>query len=291
MPTLLAAEPPYDGPRLLAFLGAHAVPGVECWDGTTYSRSLRTPDGAVVVSLSAAPDGIVVEGTQETAVLQRLQHLLGTTTSTTDAERHLAGDAVLGASVRERPGLHAPGSADHGETLVRTVVGQQVSLKGARAALGKMSAVLGEPLRGPRAGVTTTFPRMAALAAYDPLLLPMPRARGHTVVACAAAVVEDGGLPTRSRLLGLPGVGPWTADYVDLRCHRDPDVFLPTDLAVRRVLERAGQDGAPGAAARRASAWAPHRSTALMHLWATYLEPDAASVSAAMVIGRPRTKP
>ena len=291
MPTQLAALPPYDGPRLLAFLGAHAVPGVEHWDGTTYSRSLRTPDGAVVVSMTATPDGIVVQGTEESAVLRRLQHLLAISTSTLEAERHLAGDAVLGASVRERPGLHAPGSADHGETLVRTVVGQQVSLKGARAALGKVSAVLGEPLRGPRAGVTTTFPRMAALAAYDPQLLPMPRARGRTVVACAAAVVAEGGLPPRERLLQLPGVGPWTADYVDLRCHQDPDVFLPTDLAVRRVLERAGHDGGPSAVAHRAGAWAPHRSTALMHLWATYLEPEAASVSAAMVIGRPSKKP
>ncbi len=286
MPTLLAAEPPYDGARLLAFLGAHAVPGVEHWDGTTFSRSLRTPDGAVVVSMTATPDGVRVEGTSEPAVLQRLQHLLATTTTTRDAERHLAHDPVIGASVRERPGLHAAGSADHGETLVRTVVGQQVSLKGARAALGKISAVLGEPLRRQRAGVTTTFPSMAALAAHDPQLLPMPRARARTVVACAAAVVDDVALPPRERLLELPGIGPWTADYVDLRCHRDPDVFLPTDLAVRRVLERAGHDGGPRAAAERASAWAPHRSTALMHLWAIYLEPEA-SVSAAIVIGRP----
>ena len=291
MPTLLAAEPPYDGPRLLAFLGAHAVPGVEHWDGTTYSRSLRTPDGAVVVSMTAASDGIVIEGTRESTVLQRLQHLLATTVSTRQAEQHLAGDEVLGASVLARPGLHAPGSADHGETLVRTVVGQQVSLKGARAALGKVSSALGEPLRRPRAGVTTTFPTMAALAAHDPLLLPMPRARARTVVACAAAVADEGGLPARNRLLALPGVGPWTADYVDLRCRLDPDVFLPTDLAVRRVLERAGHDGTARAATQRAAAWAPHRSTALMHLWALYLEPAAASVSAAMVIGRPSRKP
>ncbi len=291
MPTLLAAEPPYDGPRLLGFLGAHAVPGVEHWDGSTYSRSLQTPDGAVVVTMTAEPDGVVVDGTTETAVLQRLQHLLATTISTAEAERHLADDAVIGASVRDRPGLHAAGSADHGETLVRTVVGQQVSLKGARAALGKISAVLGEPLPRPRAGVTTTFPSMATLAAHDPMLMPMPRARGRTVIACATAVVTEGGLPPRERLLELPGVGPWTADYVDLRCHQDPDVFLPTDLAVRRVLERAGHDGSPRAAAERASAWAPHRSTALMHLWATYLEADAASVRAAMVIGRPSKKP
>lgn len=291
MPTLLAAEPPYDGPRLLGFLGAHAVPGVEHWDGTTFTRSLRTPDGVVVVSMTAAQDGILVDGTMEPAVLQRLRHLMATTASTAEAERHLAVDVVIGASVLARPGLHAAGSADHGETLVRTVVGQQVSLKGARAALGKISAALGEPLRRPRAGVTTTFPSMAALAAHDPMLLPMPRARARTVVACAAAVVDERGLPPRQRLLELPGVGPWTADYVDLRCHQDPDVFLPTDLAVRRVLERAGHDGSPRAAAERASAWAPHRSTALMHLWATYLEPDAASVRAAIVMGRPSKKP
>ena len=275
---LLVAQGRYDGARLVAFLGAHAVPGVESWDGTTYARSLRTSAGAVVASLTAVSGGVDVSltGSQghTSVVLQQLAHLLSLGDDSASAERHLAGDPVVGPSVLARPGLRSPGSSDDGETLVRTVVGQQVSLAGARAVLGRVAADLGETL--PRQlqvdGVRSLFPTMAALAAADPLRLPMPRARARAVVACAAAVVASGGLPARAQLLMVSGVGPWTADYVDLRCRRDPDVFLASDLAVRRVLECAGLAGSPKAAAERAAGWAPYRSTALIHLWTDYLE-------------------
>lgn len=290
----LGASGRYDGARLLAFLGAHAVPGVEHWDGTTYTRSLATPAGPAVISLTAAGSAVLasVHG-GDRSVLPRVRHLLCVTTDTAAAERHLSDDPLLGASVRTRPGLRSPGSIDDGETLVRTVVGQQVSVAGARTVLGRIAAQLGTPLppRLADGAVRLLFPSMAALAVADPLHLPMPRGRARAVVACASAV-STSGLPDAGRLLALPGVGPWTADYVDLRCRQAPDVFLASDLAVRRVLERAGLDGSPRAAAALATRWAPYRSTALIHLWTTYLEERLPAATSRLIsgsgIGRPR---
>ena len=71
----------------------------------------------------------------------------------------------------------------------------------------------------------------------------------------------------RARLLALPGIGPWTADYVAMRALGDPDVFLPTDIGVRRALTARGDD--PSLAARQAEGWRPWRSYGLMHLWST----------------------
>lgn len=266
----------YDGRRLIAFLGAHAVPGVEHWDGTTYSRSVRTSSGPAVLALRAVTGGVRVTADHDlsAADLDRVRHLLALAADSGAAEQHLADDPLLG--VAQRPGLRCPGSLDHGETLVRTVVGQQVSLAGARTVLGRVATEYGEPLSHSSSGVMRLFPTMAALAAADPLGLPMPRSRARAVVACAAAVSAaapgPGALPTRAQLLALPGVGPWTSDYVDLRCRLHPDVFLSSDLAVRRVLEAAGEDGSPRGAAQRAAAWSPYRSTALIHLWTGYLE-------------------
>ena len=45
---------------------------------------------------------------------------------------------------------------------------------------------------------------------------------------------------TRAALLALPGIGPWTADYVAMRALGDPDVFLPTDIGVRNAATRLG---------------------------------------------------
>lgn len=298
MATLLPAAGRYDGTRLLAFLGAHAVPGVESWDGTTYARGVTDPDGArgpVVVAVTAVTGGIAATVHEAgravppaPGLVDRLRHLLALDADPADAELALAGDPLL--DVGRRPGLRWPGSVDDGETLVRTVVGQQVSLAGARAVLGRVAAALGEPLAHPVAGVDRAFPAMADLAAADPLALPLTRARARSVVACAAAVADLGRLPDHDGLLALPGVGPWTADYVRLRCRHDPDVFLASDLAVRRVLESRGVDGTPRAAAARAAGWSPYRSTALMHLWTTYLEPAGPRAAAARGRNLPVTR-
>ncbi|MGH2687425.1 MAG: DNA-3-methyladenine glycosylase 2 family protein, partial [Actinomycetota bacterium] len=64
------------------------------------------------------------------------------------------------------------------------------------------------------------------------------------------------------------GIGPWTADYVAMRALAHPDVFLPTDLGVRRALGRLDPAAAADPSAR-ARPWGPWRSYALQHLWAS----------------------
>jgi AraC family transcriptional regulator of adaptative response / DNA-3-methyladenine glycosylase II len=104
----------------------------------------------------------------------------------------------------------------------------------------------------------------------------MPGARRRALLGLAAALAE--GEPTldvgadreeaRRRLLALPGIGPWTADYIAMRALRDPDAFLPSDLGVRHALEQLGQDSRPTAAERLAERWRPYRAYAVQHLWA-----------------------
>ena len=257
--------------RLLTFLGAHAVPGIETWDGETYARTLALSHGAGVVSLRAADGGLAqtFDGHQADAdeARARVAHLCGLDDDTRPAERALGADRHLASLVALRPGLLRPGSVDHAETLVRTVVGQQVSLAGASVAAGRLVAAAGTPLERPSSGLTHLFPTPAQLAALDPETLPMPRARGRCVVALAAALAADPSLvEDDAALLALPGIGPWTVDYTRFRTRRDPDVWLATDLAVRRQMEAMRIDPAV------AVTWSPYRSTVMMHLWAAYLE-------------------
>ena len=185
------------------------------------------------------------------------------------ADAHLAGDRLLGPLVALRPGLRMPGTVDGGELAVRAVLGQQVSLAAARTLAGRLVAAAGEPLAEPQ---RHAHPPLAASPRRSPKSaprMPMPRARQRTLAALADALA--GGLrldpdadpaETRAALLALPGIGPWTADYVAMRALADPDAWLPTDLGVRRGLARLG---APPEAAE---AWRPHRTHAVRHLWA-----------------------
>jgi AraC family transcriptional regulator of adaptative response / DNA-3-methyladenine glycosylase II len=168
---------------------------------------------------------------------------------------------------------------------VRAVLGQQISLRGARTLAGRLASSYGEPLRRPIGAVTHAFPSAEALVHADPDRLAMPAARRRALLSLARALageelVLDAGADradARRRLLALPGIGPWTAEYIAMRALRDPDAFLPSDLGVRHALERLGQDGRPGAAARLSERWRPYRAYALFHLWGSLQQPHAAT--------------
>jgi AraC family transcriptional regulator of adaptative response / DNA-3-methyladenine glycosylase II len=83
------------------------------------------------------------------------------------------------------------------------------------------------------------------------------------------------------QLLALPGVGPWTVSYIAMRALRDPDAYLPSDLGIRKALEKLGQDASPAGAIKLAERWRPYRAAASQHLWGILTKPEAPSVQLA----------
>ena len=223
------------------------------------------------------------------AAVERVRRLLDADCDPVAIGDAFAGDPILGSLVRSRPGLRVPGAVDGDELAVRAVLGQQVSLAAGRTAAAKLVRQYGEPLppllvepespvepvETTRPAVTHVFPTPARLAELDPESLPMPRARGRALVAlCRSLAFGDLRLDrgadrgaVREALLAIPGIGPWTADYIALRALGDPDVFLPTDIGIRDALGGLGRD--PADASRLAAGWSPWRSYAQLHLWHT----------------------
>ena len=285
----LAVRTPFSGQAMLDFLAFHLVPGVETAGPGWYARTLDLPHAPGTVRLDI-PD-VVQEGqTAFVSATFALQDLRDTSAAVERARRlvdadcdplavtdHFQGDPVIGPLARRHPGLRVPGQVDGDETAIRTVIGQQVSVAGACTVTGRLVARHGTPVDTDIPGLTHLFPRAETLAALDPDDLPMPRARGRALVGLAAAlatgaVALDRGPDrddVRRALLELPGIGPWTADYVALRALAHPDVFLPTDVGVRNALVGLGHD--PVATLERSATWSPWRSYALMHLWNTLM--------------------
>jgi AraC family transcriptional regulator of adaptative response / DNA-3-methyladenine glycosylase II len=279
-PGTIALRLPYRAPMdldaTLSFLGARAIPRVETFEGGTYTRVLQAPHGAALVSLTAG-DGTVAcrlrlsDQRDLVAVVSRVRRLLDLDADPEAVDAALAADPALAPLVAKRPGLRSPGAVDGFEMAVRAVVGQQVSVAGARTVLGRIAAAYGRPAFEGEPWLL--FPTAAELADVDPATLPMPRARGRTIVALAAAMsgadalALDAGADrheVRAELLQLAGIGPWTADYLRMRAISDPDVLLAGDLGVRTAARSLGVDldsGRPD--------WAPWRSYATHHLWAT----------------------
>jgi AraC family transcriptional regulator, regulatory protein of adaptative response / DNA-3-methyladenine glycosylase II len=276
----LATRGPFAAHELMGFLGGRAVPGIEHWDGMTYRRALALPRGHGTAAIRPA-DGFVhveyrlTDWRDLAPAVERTRRLLDLDADPVAVDDLLGADPGLAPLVRATPGLRAAGSVDPGETALRAVIGQQVSIAGARTLLGRIVAAAGDPLAVDDPVLTHVGPDMERVRTLDASVLAMPASRRRTVHALAEAMMTgaltlDHGVDRDrafAQLVALPGIGPWTAGYVVMRGLGDPDVFLASDLGVRHALDRAGLT------LDAADRWRPWRTYALHHLWSSLAAP------------------
>ena len=283
---------PLDAAGLFAWMAARAVAGAEVGAATSFARTVRLPGGPAWFELRTDDAGRV----RLRAKLTRLGDLPVLVTRTRrlfdlDADP-LAVDAALSTHpelaplVARVPGIRVPGAVDPHEMLIRAMVGQQITVGAATTALSALTDALGERVagfgddappsdEGAGARFDRLFPTMAAIAAHGHEVLRGPGARIRAVVNAATALADgtlsltagDETREQRAALLALPGVGPWTADYVRMRVLGDPDITLPGDVAVRAGAASAGIPADPRGFDRWAARTAPWRSYLTAHLW------------------------
>jgi AraC family transcriptional regulator of adaptative response / DNA-3-methyladenine glycosylase II len=255
----LAYRAPMDAKGLFDFLGARAIPGVESYQDGVYRRSLRLPHGTATVALTPA-DGHI-------AAQLKLSDVRDLTPAVARCRRLLDLDAdpqAIDAVIPGSAGTRVPRAVDGFEMAVRAVVGQQISVSGARTVLGKLV----------RDGL---FPTPEELLELPDEAFAMPGRRRETLRALARAMMSphdgltlDSGSDreaTRAALLALPGIGEWTAGYISMRALGDPDVFLPTDLGSLHGAAALGLPTDPRELSRHAEQWRPWRSYAQIQLW------------------------
>jgi AraC family transcriptional regulator, regulatory protein of adaptative response / DNA-3-methyladenine glycosylase II len=271
-------------------LAARAIPGVEVARANSYRRSLDLPYGRGVVSLTP-DDGHVravfaLEDLRDlTAAVARCRHLLNLDSDPVAVDDALSKDALLRPLVRRSPGLRVPGAASGFEIAIRAVVGQQVSVAGARTIAGRLVNAAGSSLDDTDPGITHTFPSpgaLADLALSSPDAFGMPAGRRRAVLALSEAVangdlvIDPGADPSElaGQLEDIPGIGSWTSSYVVMRALGHPDVFMPTDLGLRRSAARMGTACDLAALTSRAERWRPWRSYAMCHLWSAHRDEE-----------------
>lgn len=285
----LTWRPPLHVDALMDFLRQRQLPGNELLldgpnPGIAKAVHVSTPAGEVTgwlelrlrqdkrhVALSVSPSLVP----QLPQVIWRVRHWLDLDTDTTTIDNALLGDFPGTA------GMRAPGSFDGFETAVRAILGQQVSLTAANAIAAKLSQALGDVIETPWPTVNRTFPTPSQILAAAPEQLGqlgVIRQRQHAIRAMAEVWVQ-GKLclepsldltSTLAQLQALPGIGPWTAQYIAMRVLRWPDAWPPNDAAVRRVLKPIAPNAETlDAWCQHANHWRPWRSYALVRAWAS----------------------
>jgi AraC family transcriptional regulator of adaptative response / DNA-3-methyladenine glycosylase II len=282
-------RPPFDWAALLAFLAARAIAGAERVEGGVWARSARFGERTGWVRVTHAPERNALRAEVAPALAGALGPLLGRLRALFDLDARpaliaetLGRDPRFVPLVARRPGLRVPGAFDGFEAAVRAILGQQVSVRAATTLSGRLASRFGAPLATPIPGVTHLFPPapvLAQAAEADIASIGLPAVRAAAIRALAGAVargevrLERGEDPEAfvATLCALPGIGPWTAQYLAMRTLGWPDAFPAGDLGVRKAL---GVSTAR-AAEERAAPLRPWRAYAVMHLWESLSEQGA----------------
>lgn len=270
----LPTAQPFDGAAILAFLAARAITGVEEVRDGTYRRTLALPGGPAILELTPDARGVTARFTlsdkaDEPEAIRRARALFGLDADPDAVAAHLGADPHLGPLLATRPGLRVPGVVDGWEIAARAVLGQQITVAAARTLASRITAAVATPLAAPDGALTHLFPTPAQVAAAPDEIFAMPRSRARTLRVLAAAEPQLAVPQDAAALQDLWGIGPWTAGYVALRLG-DPDVFLHGDVAVQKALRDLGADPAASP-----PSWAPWRSYAVLHLWASLADTPA----------------
>lgn len=249
------------------FLNARAIPGLECTHGDRFRRIV--PGGWIEIGPApTAPETLLLDCSLER--LSDLAELLPIVRTVADLdtdletiEDHFQSDSVLADRLQYTELARLPGPFDRFEVTIRAIVGQQISVTGARTLLGRLLTIAAPD-------GTDHFPTPTELATADLEGLGMPKRRKATITAMARAVadgtVELGPHVDRevlaAQLLSVPGIGPWTAGYISMRTRSDPDGWPTGDLALRRSTGWSDEE-----LDLRADSWRPWRAYAALLLW------------------------
>lgn len=286
----LGWRPPYDVDAMLGFLATRQLPGVEQVEPAArlYARTLSLNVGGVShtgwLQARFKPDANAVELELSAGLQAVMPHVLWRVRALFDLDAD--PQAIHATLQRDFPGgdgLRVPGCVDGFELAVRAVLGQQITVAAARTLAARLIERFGEALNTPAPQLNRLFATPQALAQADPAdigALGIVRQRQAAIQALARAVCEgqlnlsdQADIPaTVQALQQLPGIGPWTAQYIALRALRWPDAWPPSDVAVHAALGLSPLRGrlAEQAAALQAAAWQPWRGYAVIRAWAGY---------------------
>jgi DNA-3-methyladenine glycosylase II len=187
-------------------------------------------------------------------------------------------DPVLGALIaavgplgNARSGR--PDPDDHYGALVRSITGQQLSVKAAASIYARLRTRFGGRPPTPQEILSDEPEELRAAAGLSRAKVSYLRSLAEHVLSGELELERMNQLPdeqVQAELLAVKGIGVWTS-HMFLMFHLGrPDVLPVGDLGIRRAIERAyGLDELPLADEMEeiAEPWRPHRTLACRYLW------------------------
>jgi len=187
------------------------------------------------------------------------------------AKAHLARrDKVLRKLIRDFPDADLKTRGDAFQTLCRSIVGQQISVKAAQSIWGRF----GEACKGVDPAGVADMPveamRACGLSGQKARYLKDLATHFHTGAVRPRRWARMGDEAIIEDLVRVKGIGRWTVEMFLIFHLMRPDVLPVDDLGLRRAMERAYNDGEPLTKAEMRALgerWSPWSSVATWYLW------------------------
>jgi AraC family transcriptional regulator, regulatory protein of adaptative response / DNA-3-methyladenine glycosylase II len=256
----LSYRPPLAWQRMLDFWQTRTLDGIDWVRGTTYGRTFTFQQQAGWFEVTPRTDSSLTLSLHWPgehglfALVQQIRRILDLDANMLQIERQLIAHPLFHSGIIA--GLRIPGLWCSWEAGVRAILGQQVSVAGARTQLNRLVLALGISIAGDR----TLFPTAQAVLHSDLQMIKVPQARRDTLKALASFVIEQPQADPQ-QWLSIKGIGPWTINYAKLRGLSDSDIWLGGDLGVQKALARCDSE------TYEHNTLAPWRSYATFQLW------------------------
>lgn len=248
----LAYRPPYDFDGLLSFYRSHWLGDLQWFEPGKIFRVVQFGGkvGQVAISNDAAQSRLMVEiDFPETsaihAIMTRVRAMFDVDSDPVMIANSLETQTAMKALLKKYPGLRLPSGWDPFEISIAAILGQLVSVEFGRRLVSDLIELAGTESGLQQNGRSIKlFPTPQQIADTDLTSLRTTKARKKTLLEFSRAIIggELSLEPTQDieqfqkKILTLPGIGPWTANYIALRALRHTDAFPETDLILARAL-------------------------------------------------------
>ncbi len=281
-------KPPYHFDDVLRFLANRVIPGIEHASDNCYFRTVRLFNSNRIehsgwIKVSHAPQKGSLELTLSHSlsevtpeVITRVRHLFDLDSDPQTVYETLKSMNEIKPNLFEM-GMRLPSSFNPFEMVVRAVLGQQITVKAARTLAGRFVNSFGKPVETEIPQLTHTFPLPEEISALGGLienhlgLLGIMARRARAIGELAELFVKgkinfyqcEEPQKAIEKLLNIPGIGHWTANYIAMRTMGCSDIFLEKDVGIRKALEPYTSKEL----LQLAEQWRPWRSYATVALW------------------------
>lgn len=278
----LPYTPPLDWEILLSFFRSHQILGIEQITLTSYERFfyLKNTFGFLrVMHHNTAPELTLSLFTPDQTVLplieQKIRRMFDLDLNTSILDDSFLMHPLLNPIWRTYPGLRLASGWDTFETAINTILGQLVSVQRAKTLMQQLIEHQGEQIINPITNEKVyLFPTPRKLANANLENLGTTQNRKKTIkefsrrIADKEVMLETQNIDSlKEDLLKIPGIGPWSAEYIALRALGDRDSFPATDLVLKRALKEY-----PNIDLEKLKPW---RSYAAISLWRHSMKPPS----------------